>query len=125
MSPTPKATILFIPALLFVRLALWTTMTINTVNIITIGLIIARGHASDFAEICFLLSTEVIVVIMATIKIGAGVGTLQVKNVAELQFLDSLDLFAWNCWVKFVNALSQPIPIDPWDRLRNSWLDRQ
>jgi hypothetical protein len=73
MTPTPEPTVLFVPAFLFIRLALRTTMAINAVDVITFGLIIARCHSGDLAESFLLLGSKLIIMVMAAIEICACV----------------------------------------------------
>jgi hypothetical protein len=124
VSPSPKSTVLLIPALFLIGLALWTTMAINAVNVVTFSLIIARGHASDFAKILLLPSTELIVMVVAAIEICACVWPLQIENVAKFELLYSLDIFSRDGWIKLVNSLSKSVPINASNRLSNSWLRR-
>lgn len=98
-------------------------MTVNTVDIITLSLVIAGSHASDLAEKFLLPGAEVVAVVMAAIEIRTRIGPLQVKDIAEFELLDSLDLFPGDGWIKFVNPLPKPIPVNTGDRLSNSWLD--
>ena len=122
MAPSPESTILFIPAFLLIGLALWTTVAIDAVNIFTFGLIIARGHTSNFAKILFLPGTKLIVVIVAAIEICACVWPLQIENVAEFELLNSLDIFPRDSWIKLVNSLTKPVPINARNRLSHGWL---
>ena len=124
VSPAPKSTVLLIPAFFLIGLALWTTVSINAVNVVTFSLIIARGHASDFAKILLLPGTELIVMVVAAIEICACVWPLQVENVAKFELLYSLDLFPRDGWIKLVNSLTKSIPINARSRLSNSWLRR-
>ena len=122
VSPSPKSAVLLIPALFLIGLALWTTMAINAVNVVTFSLIIARGHASDFAKILLLPGTELIVMVVAAIEICACVWPLQIENVAKFELLYSLDIFSRDGWIKLVNSLSKSVPINASNRLSNSWL---
>lgn len=74
MTPSPEPTIFFVPAFLFVRFALRTTMAINAVDIITLSLVIARRHAGDLTESFLLLGSKMIVMVMAAIEVRACVG---------------------------------------------------
>lgn len=115
VAPAIESTILLIPALLLIRLALWTTMTVNTINIITLGLVIAWGHAGDFAEILLLPCIKLVIMVMTAIEIRACVRPLQIEDIAKLKLLDSLDFLAGNGGVKFVNSLSKSISINSRD----------
>lgn len=67
VTPAPEAAVLFIPALLFVRLALWTTVTVDAVNVITFSLVVAWGHAGNFSKVLLLPGIELIVVVVTAI----------------------------------------------------------
>jgi hypothetical protein len=99
-------------------------MTINTVNIITLGLVITWGHAGDFAEKLLLPGIELVVVVMIAIEIRACVRPLQVEDIAKFELLDSLDVFPGDGRVKLVNPLSKSVPINNMNGLSNGWLAR-
>jgi hypothetical protein len=113
VTPAPEPAVFLIPALPFIGLALWTTMAVNTINVVTLGLVVAWGHPGDLTEIFLLPGVKLVVVIMTAIQICACVRPLQVKDIAKLELLDSLDFLPRNQRVNSVNSLSKSIPINP------------
>jgi hypothetical protein len=81
MSPTGEATILLVPALLGVRMALRTTMAIDTFRVVAFRLEIAGRHPGHLFQGFEIILGDVVVVVVRAAPVGAGVGAVQVVDV--------------------------------------------
>lgn len=81
-------------------------MTIDAVRIVTVELVVARRHSSNFSEDSALVIADRIVVSMGAVHGCTFLGTLEVVDVAQLELLDTLDFVVQDCCVSTVNSLA-------------------
>ena len=119
MAPAIKSAVFFVPAILLAWFALRTSMPIYALRIVTFGLIIARGHPGNLLEDLFVVSAQLIIMVVVASRSIAGRGALQKEDVAQLELLNALDVLARNGVVHLVNTLTQAITIDSWSGRHN------
>ena len=107
VEPAARSPIAILPA----RLTLWTTMTVNTVWIVTIESIVTRGGPGyGLQNNAFALGQLVRMIVIA---VGIGAFAKEEVEIAELHLLYATHLFTWNVLkVEAVHALPVLVAFD-------------
>lgn len=95
VTPASKSAFIFEETILLIWLILRTSMTIYAIWIFAIELVVTGCHPSNFFQDVLLVWLQGISVRMATIAV-ARVPALEVKDIAKLHLLDTLQFLIWD-----------------------------
>lgn len=82
MTPAIKSAILAIIAAMLTRLALWTTVTIDTFRVVAVKFVVARRHTSYFSQYLPLVVADRIVMSVGAVTSCTVFDALQVVHIA-------------------------------------------